>query len=59
MQISIYNGEKVMFGSTELIFIFLPMLIGLVAAIFVITLFSRLVRAVEKIADKLETSSKT
>ena len=32
---------------------FLPMLIGLAVAIFIITLFVRLVRAVEKIADKI------
>ena len=39
--------------ATGLIFAFLPMLIGLVVTIFVITLFVRLVRAVEKIADKI------
>jgi len=47
-----------MLGPTELIFGLLPMLIGLAVAIFVITLFARLVRAVEKIADKFYTSSK-
>ena len=47
-----------MTGAAGFIFAFLPMLIGLVVAIFVITLFVRLVRAVEKIADKIETSSK-
>ena len=41
-----------------LIFAFLPMFIGLVVAIFVITLFVRLVRAVEKIADRIETITK-
>ena len=44
--------------ATGLIFTFLPILIGLVVAIFVITLFVRLVRAVEKIADQIETRSK-
>ena len=48
-----------MTGTTGLIFAFLPMLIGLALAIFVITLFARFVRAVERIADKLETNSKT
>ena len=52
------QGEKVMIGLTELIFAFLPMLIALALAIFIITLFARLVRAVEKIADKFESSSK-
>ena len=47
-----------MIGATELIVAFLPMLIGLALAVFIITLFARLVRAVEKIADKFETSSK-
>jgi len=42
-----------MAGATGLIFAVLPMLIGLAVAIFVITLFVRLVRAVEKIADKI------
>ena len=47
-----------MLGSSELILALLPLLIGLAVAIFVITLFARLVRAVEKIAKKLENISK-
>ena len=39
--------------ATGLIFAVLPMLIVLAVAIFGITLFVRLVRAVEKIADKV------
>jgi len=41
-------------GPTEVFFALLPMIIGLVVAIFVVVLFARLVRAVEQIADNLE-----
>ncbi len=43
-----------MLGTTEIIFALFPLLITLAVAIFIITLLVRLVRAVEKIADKLE-----
>ena len=37
-----------------LMFSLIPMLIGLALTIYLITLLSRLVRAVERIADKVE-----
>ena len=44
-----------MFGFTESLFVLLPILISLGAAIFIIILLVRLVRAVEKIANKIES----
>ena len=44
-----------MFGFTESLFVLLPILISLGVAIFIIILLVRLVRAVEKIANKIES----
>ncbi len=45
-----------MLGLTELIFVFFPIVIFLGVAIFIVIFLVLLVRAVEKIANKIDTT---